>query len=250
MTVVVAFFCSDGIVIGADSMITPNMGGINVGHHHGQKISVLSGPQLFAFAGDHGQSERVRIMADGSHAMLEKCGHAIDYPIAISTSIVQQFQKTGLGNNIGTNSILAYSHNQTISCCVFEGAMQPRLLDRDHYYVALGSGKLSADPFLRFLTDVFCDGAQPTTAEAIFLAVWTVQHVIDVNPGGVAAPIRIGTYRFGEDGNPSGNLLTSDEIGEHVQAVASAANALREWRHALQVVEDKDIPAQPDAPRG
>lgn len=81
MTVVVAFYCTDGVVIAADSMITPGIGGINVGHHHGQKISVLSGQQLFAFAGDQGQSDRVKIMADGSHAMIANTGHPIDFPI-------------------------------------------------------------------------------------------------------------------------------------------------------------------------
>ena len=54
MTVVVTFYCPDGIVIAADSMITPSMGGINVGHHHGRKIELLPGPQVFAFAGDQG----------------------------------------------------------------------------------------------------------------------------------------------------------------------------------------------------
>jgi hypothetical protein len=37
MTVVVAFHCSDGVVIAADSMITPSMGGLGVGHHHVKK---------------------------------------------------------------------------------------------------------------------------------------------------------------------------------------------------------------------
>ncbi|HMM73939.1 MAG TPA: hypothetical protein PKC22_17230, partial [Rhodocyclaceae bacterium] len=74
MTVVVAFNCTDGVVIAADSMITPNMGGINVGHHHGMKLAVLAGPQLFAFAGDQGQAARFRVMADGSHALIPQVG--------------------------------------------------------------------------------------------------------------------------------------------------------------------------------
>ena len=43
MTVVIAFHCSDGVVIAADSMLTPNMGGINVGHHHGKKLKFSLG---------------------------------------------------------------------------------------------------------------------------------------------------------------------------------------------------------------
>lgn len=77
---------------------------------------------------------------------------------------------------------------------MFEGQLQPRLLDKHQYYAALGSGKLSADPFLRFLVDIFCQNGQPTVFEAIFLATWAVQHVIDTNPGWVAGPIRVGTF--------------------------------------------------------
>jgi hypothetical protein len=82
---------------------------------------------------------------------------------------------------------------------MFEGQLQPRLLDEHHFYAALGSGKRSADPFLRFLVDVFCSNGRPSLREAIFLATWTVQHVIDTNPGGIAGPICVAT--FSEDDN-------------------------------------------------
>lgn len=249
MTVVIAFFCTDGVVVAADSMITPGIGGINVGHHHGLKVSVLDGHQLFAFAGDQGQSDRVRIMANGSHAMIATRGHPIDYPLAITQSIIQQFQSTGIAGAINTNPILSFVHQNQYVCCVFEGAMQPRLLDAAHYYVAVGSGKLSADPFLRFITDVFCNGNQPTVAEAIFLATWTVQHVIDVNPGGVAGPIRVGVLRE-EGGAKIARLLSDAEMVEHQQAMQSAIIALRDWRDSMRGVQapDEMVPEQPAAP--
>ena len=248
MTVLVAFYCTDGVVIGADSMITPSMGNMAVGHHHGQKISVLDGPQLFAFAGDQGQSERVRIMANGINTQIANRAHEIDHPLALTQAMVQQFNATGIGNSINTNPVLAFEHNGTHHCCCFEGALQPRLLDQTHYYAAHGSGKLSADPFLRFLTDTFCGQGQPTVTEAIFLATWAVQHVIDVNPGGVAAPIRIATFQKNQN-TYSATLLPDHEIDEHVQAVESAAEALREWRDDLQSGEAaENAPNQPEAP--
>ena len=70
-------------------------------------------------------------------------------------------------------TILAFPHSAGHHCCVFEGTIQPRLLDTNHFYVALGSGKLAADPFLRFLVDIFCPNGQPKVREAIFLATWT-----------------------------------------------------------------------------
>jgi hypothetical protein len=248
MTVVVAFYCTDGVVIAADSMITPNMGGIAVGHHHGRKIEVLSGPQLFAFAGDQGQAARFKIMAELQHGNIGGLAHALDYGLGMSGGIVQQLATTGIvGNAIGTNTILAFCHGGSHHCCMFEGQLQPRLLDEHHYYAALGSGKLSADPFLRFLVDIFCQNGQPTVPEAIFLATWAVQHVIDTNPGGVAGPIRVATFVRDGAGNFQAAQLPDNEIQEHQQAIESAAGALRDWRDGIQSGDAADdAPAVPE----
>jgi len=249
MTVVVVFHCSDGVVVAADSMITPSMGGLSVGHHHGKKIEILAGPQLFAFAGDQGQSARFRIMADGSHGNIANANHPMDHALALSVGIVQQFQATGIGGAIGVNTILAFGHGGQHHCCMFEGALQPRLLDANHYYAALGSGKLSADPFLRFLVDVFCPNGRPSMREAMFLATWAVQHVIDTNPGGVAGPIRVATFDTDPTGNFQAKELPDSEIAEHQQAIESAADALRSWRDQLQSGAAADnAPALPAVP--
>jgi len=249
MTIAVTFHCTDGAVIAADSMITPSMGGVGIGHHHGQKISILPGPQLFAFAGDVGQNARFRIMAELNHGHIAGQQHALDFPLLLTRSIIQQFVQTGINNSIDANPILIFAHGGTHHTCVFEGALQPRLLDEHHYYSAAGSGKLSADPFLRFLTDVFCSNGRPTVREAIFLATWTVQHVIDVNPGGVAGPIRIGTFEHNPVGGFAARSLPINEIEEHQQALESARDALRLWRDQLQSGDAAaDAPAQPEVP--
>jgi hypothetical protein len=251
MTVVVAFHCVDGVVIAADSMLTPNMGGIGVGHHHGRKIEVLPGPQLFAFAGDQGQAARFKIMAQIQHPQIAGLAHALDYGLGMSGGIVQQLASTGItGSAIGTNTILAFCHGGTHHCCMFEGLLQPRLLDENHFYAALGSGKLSADPFLRFLVDVFCQNGRPTLREAVFLAAWTVQHVIDTNPGGVAGPIRVATFSADGNGAFQAIELPDSEIAEHQQAIESAASALRKWRDEIQsggAAENAPEPPQPPA---
>lgn len=169
MTVVAAFLCSDGAVVASDSMITPTIGGLNVGHHHGIKVYVLPGTQVFAFAGDQGQAARFKLSAESNHNFVTTAAHALDYPLALAQTLSTQFQTTGIANAINVNTILMFLHQNSCHCCVFEGAMQPRLLDKDHYYVALGSGKLSADPFLRFLVDTFCQSGHPTVREAVFL---------------------------------------------------------------------------------
>jgi hypothetical protein len=250
MTVVVAFHCSDGVVIAADSMITPSMGGLSVGHHHGQKISILPGPQIFALAGDVGQNARLKIIAENNHGVIAASGHAIDFPLQLTQTIVQQFVATGINNSIDASPVLAFVHGGEHQCCVYEGRLQPRLLDEHHYYAAHGSGKLSADPFLRFITDVFCPSGRPTVREGVFLAAWTVQHVIDVNPGGVAGPVRMATLERDAAGALAARSLPTDEIDEHLQAIESAATALRKWRDEIQSGSAAgDAPDPPTPPR-
>jgi hypothetical protein len=230
-------------------MITPSMGGISVGHHHGRKIEVLPGPQLFAFAGDQGQAARFKIMAEHQHPQIAGLAHALDYGLGMSGGIVQQLANTGItGNAIGTNTILAFCHGGAHHCCMFEGQLQPRLLDENHFYAALGSGKLSADPFLRFLVDVFCPNGRPTLREAVFLAAWSIQHVIDTNPGGVAGPIRVATFSVDEYGAVQAIELPDSEIAEHQQAIESAAAALRKWRDEIQSGDAAQNAPEPPAP--
>jgi hypothetical protein len=245
MTVAIGFFCSDGAVIGVDSMLTPSMGGLNVGHHKARKVEVLAGQQVYAFAGDQGQAHRFKFIAEGNHALPASAPNPIDYPLVLTSTLIKQFIATGINNSININALLMFPHNGACQCCAFEGAMQPRLLDQHHYYVALGSGKLSADPFLRFLVDIFCEGP-PTVREAIFLTTWTIQHVIDTNPGGVAGPIRIAVLESVKN-QWQARELPEDEIAEHQQAVESAACALRTWRVEMQSGKAADGTPEPPA---
>jgi 20S proteasome alpha/beta subunit len=232
MTVVVAFLCSDGVVVAADSMLTPSLGGISVGHHKGKKIDLLDGNQIFSFAGDLGQALRFKIMANSGHEHILQVNHPIDYPLAITQALVTQFTDTGIINEVGFNALLAFCHSGDFCCSVFEGKIQPGLLDKNHYYVALGTGKLSADPFLRFLVDIFCKDGQPNVREAIFLSTWVLQHVIDTNSGGVDGPIRIATLER-INGSFICRELTTEEIDDKKQVVLSANEALINWKNDI-----------------
>ena len=247
MTVVVTFYCTDGVVVAADSMLTSRMGNLNVAHHTGKKVHILDGRQLFAFAGDHGQGDRFRIRADRNHTQIVNAQHPIDHAIGVSRAMVSEFNSTGIGNQIDLATVLAYPHGDSYICCVFEGIIQPRLLDNNHFYSAFGIGKLSADPFLRFLVDVFCQRGKPSVREAVFLATWAIEHVIRTTPGGVAGPIRIGVLERNKENHLVARELPDSEIDEHRQATESAIGALRNWRDTIQSgdgVVEVELPPQ------
>ena len=231
MTLVVAFACTDGAVIAADSMLTPGMGGLATGHHHARKVRILADHHVFAFAGDIGRAERFRILADGRTAEAATCAHALDHGLLLTKKIMEQFNDTGIESAIDLDAVLAFPHGTGISVCAFMGLLQPWLLDPDHHFVALGSGKQMADPFLRFLLDLFSP-THPSVREAVFLATWTLQHTIRTNPGGVAGPIRIVVVdRI--SGAFTARELSDDEIGEQEQAIADAVAKLSDWRSVI-----------------
>jgi hypothetical protein len=231
MTLIVAFSCVDGAVIAADSMLTASIGSLPTGHHHGRKVHILPDHHVFAFAGDQGQADRLRLMAALNTARAATVPHPLDHGLGLTQGIITQFNATGIGNAINMNAVLAFPHNRSIAVCAFMGALQPWLLDGDHYFVAMGSGKQMADPFLRFLLDVFSP-TQPTVREAVFLATWTLQHTINTNPGGVAGPIRMVVIQNLE-GGVTVRELSADEVGEQQQAVADAESTLRNWRSLI-----------------
>lgn len=241
MTVVVSFWCTDGVVVAADSMLT------SVAHHTGKKLRILRGDRVFAFAGDLGLGERFRIMADDMHESLQGMAHPLHYSSQLTISMLGQLRMTGIQDARDITAALAYIHGNAHHCCIFEGPLfQPRLLDENHFYCSLGSGMLSADPFLRFLVDIFCQNGPPNVREGVFLATWAVEHVIRTNPGGVAGPIRIGTLERNQQGNLAAREIPDNEIEEHRQAIESAYMFLRKWRNILQTTAQGDrIPPPP-----
>lgn len=249
MTVVVGFHCSDGVVIAADSMITPSLGNAAVGHHKGQKVFVPQGRQIFAFAGDQGVAMRALYVVEQNPP-----DPGVLHPILHANHIWQTtsalFAATGLDlTKANLNTLVAFESNNSHQCCCFGigGLFQPMLLDSNNFFISLGSGKQFADPFLRFIVDTFCGAGQPTVADARFYVTWIVQHVIETNPGGVAGPIRMAVLSRNAQGQSEATEVPSDNVQEHLEAVEEAGQVLRDWRAGTLASPPTALPA-PEPP--
>jgi hypothetical protein len=249
MTVVVAFLCTDGVVIGADSMLSSNVGGIPLAHHKGRKVHILSGHQVFAYSGDLGLGDRFRMLAETGSAHIAGKQLPLDYGLLLTQGAMKQFAATQVGK-IDLNAVLAFPHNNIAQCCAFMGdRIQPRLLDPHHFYVALGSGRVAAEPFLRFLYEVFCQGRQPPLREAIFLTTWALHYTIETIPGGVSDPIYVGVLETDTANQLVARELSQDDIQEHLVAIQDARRSLRDWRDSLHApAADADVPPKPEPP--
>jgi len=219
-------------------MITPSMGNLAVGHHKGQKIFARNGNQLFAFAGEQGLAMRALYVVEQNQPNLAATPHPLLYATAIFAATQNLLAQTGFNvMQANLNTLLAFEFDNSHQCCVFGmgGSFQPMLFDANNYYIALGSGKQFADPFLRFVVDTFCPHGNPSVGDARFLATWVVQHVIDTNPGGVAGPIRMAILARNAQGAFSATELPPDDIQEHLEAVKEAGEVLRNWRSGRNV---------------
>jgi hypothetical protein len=110
-------------------------------------------------------------------------------------------------------------------------------------FVCQGSGKNNADPFLRFLWNVYWSKKAPTLTEAVLAGYWTVKVVTDLHTMGVGCGIDVYTLK------PNGNSVeiknfTEEELQEHNEFIAAAKEAMRGVRDKMAGA-GQDVSAPP-----
>lgn len=120
--------------------------------------------------------------------------------------------------------------------CLFQFDQQcgPEQATANLPFVAIGSGQPLADPFLAFLRHVFWKDSLPNMSEGIFAAVWSLEHAIRSNPGGVAEPMQLMTLSLDQQHRGSVKEFDREELEEHRQAVKSAETYLADFNAGKQ----------------
>lgn len=245
MTVNIAFLCTDGVVLAADSMLTTanERAPFGTGKGISRKLHAIGSDKLFTWSGEQGQAGRLRMYIELLALPEPDCPHVLNHMLTLSESVLLSFEKTRSLGLIDCEAFLAFPYRGQLQCCAFKGAFQPCMMDADNYYMALGTGKQLADPFLKYITDLMCP-RQPTVREAIFLSYWTILHVINSGPGGVDHPIRIGTLT--SDGAEAYvKVLGDTEIDDQQQAVAGLQDVLRKWRDQVSGSVEAEVSPPP-----
>ena len=122
----------------------------------------------------------------------------------------------------------------------------PERSTADLPFISMGSGQAIADPFLALLRRLLWHDQEPTLAEGRLAAVWTIDHVCQTNPGGVAGEPQL-SILVGAGGTkmPEVHELSTDDIDEHRQRVASAEQTLVEELRGLSVKGQGKLPELP-----
>jgi hypothetical protein len=234
MTAIVGLFCTDGVVIGADSSSTFSSGTENTIEQTTEKICVIEGRVIFAGTGEVGLNQRFE-------AVLQKLvsGGLKGTPLEISKDIsrhaLMDFEYTGRKvGGIGFGALVAFTvnHKPYLCECALQN-FQPEMKTNKHWFTSMGSHQKITDAFLGYLKDVFWPTGPPSLQDGVFAATWTLDHVITLNTGGINGPIRIATLE-NKDGKAKARLLDDPELAQHKQYVAEAKDHMRKFKDKFQ----------------
>lgn len=226
MTVLVGVACSDGAVIGADSIATSSAGPhplIRI--RSDDKIKIVSERVIIAGTGSVGLAQRF-------HAIVEKSWDSKVFTKKpnecfkeLAAEGVKDFSSTGIPRHpqhgFGFGAMLAVPLGDKAELVEFGLTdFQPERKIGNMHFVSMGSGQILADPFLAFVSRVLWGGKQPDVKAAMFGVYWALRHAITYAPGGVGEPINISILRR-EKGQWLARCLAEDELQEQSQHISA-----------------------------
>ena len=202
MTVLVGVRCTDGVVIGSDSIATSSMGPVPIIHiPFDGKIRIFPGNVIVACTGAIGYAQRLH-----EHIEAAVKGNVFtNFAVReCTTNISKRFLTDLAGSMAPTNPQVGIGFGALIAAPLKDGPFlaefaatdfQPEIKTEKLYYVSMGSGQMLADPFLAFVSKVMWKNKMPTVDEAKFGVYWVLDHTIKLAPGKVGPPIRLATLR-------------------------------------------------------
>ena len=239
MTVLVGILASDGAAVAADRQVTVGHVGLPT-----QKISPIGGDSLIASCGSLALGQKIRMVFETHHADLKTHSYAENLPAieqavrVVVTPTLQMAEKTryvvpGAENNALACSLACIPFVDGLRLCHVDYDGSIYCLDENLPYVTAGSGKINADPFIRFIWDVFWPdpGHLPPLREAIFAAYWTVQMNIEYQSTGVGIGVDVWTVNRNGDGSYAAaetDRTRLEPSGMFIESMKQAMRALRD----------------------
>lgn len=242
MTLIIGILCSDGVVIAADSAATYATAGMPTIWQQTQKIEISDGSLIVASAGSVGLSQRskqaiselwLKSAFSGKNAVQAGgiIGEALKQHLLVELNAAQ-IARNVVGKSAVDGAVslcmVALPVNKVPALIQFNECGAPEVATSDLQFVSLGSGQLTADPFLAFLRDRFWPNRQPLLSEGIFAAYWTLDYAISHSPGGLARPIHIAVLEKIKD-SWKPRRLTEDELSDHEQQIRSIETYLSNY---------------------
>ncbi len=197
MTAIVGLFCTDGVVIGSDSAASMADG---MGHTIEQpvrKVHVIDDTYLLAGTGSRGLGQRImQLILEKKNELKSANGH-IDLGKRLSSFGIKDFVDTHIQphshHGFGYGCLVGFYKGKGVHLLELGTRdFQPEFLGGEAPFCTMGSGQRITDPFMAFLRKHYFASGPPTVKEGKLYVALTLQHVIDLNTGGVNGPLQIG----------------------------------------------------------
>lgn len=251
MTVLVGVRCSDGVVIGADSVATSSMGPNPLIHiQSNSKIRIFDGKVVVAATGAVGFSQRldahVQEAISGGVFNQQKQRECVTN---ISRRLLTDFEQSKVHvhpqGGLRFGALIAAVHGGQPFLVEYDTAnFQPEVKEGKIFFVSMGSGQMLADPFLAFVARVMWGGKMPTVAEAKFGVFWALKHAITLAPGGVGDPIIIAALQQNNRAWVAAEMTENQELEQYISDLENHIGAFAQ----KAILETPAIPIPvPDA---
>lgn len=259
MTLIVGIKCLDGIVVGADGAATLGAMGQGTIRQSVHKLNIISHKIIVGVSGPVGLSQRfnwrIEELYTSNKLSGKKCPDAmgiirtelwkdIQGEMQVAAVAQQTIGRAALSSAL-SSSLVAMPLDHKFALIQFDQQGAPEEATENIPFVAIGSGQPIADPFLAFVRKIFWPEGLPSLEQGIFSTLWTLNHAIETNPGGVSAPTQIMVLEK-EGKDFKARELEKTDLAEHEEAIEAAENVLRDFRNLS--LGPPSPPASPPSP--
>lgn len=234
-----------GVVLGTDSSATFGTGQSLTVEQPTEKLSVVGDRVVIAGTGQVGLGQRFQAIVGKawSNNVFQKS--ALEIGKHLTREAKDDFASTGVKEG-QYGALVAFAADRQAHLCEFSTKdLQPELKDVRIWYCSLGSTQTITDSFLGLMRELFWKDGPPTVSEGIFAATWTLDHAVEVNPGGVNKPVRVAVLKPDKHNQLKAEILSEEVLDEHRQNVKGAKDALRAYCLALHGAGECGIPDTP-----
>jgi hypothetical protein len=247
MTAIVGVLCRDGLVIGTDSSTTFGSGmGDRTIEQPSEKLKIYADLVIVAGTGQVGLGQRFGSVIEGAYADRVFVGtqHCVSVGKELCKRAIADFVSTGV--KMGQyGALIGFALGEKPYLCEFPVSdFQPEFKTETLWYCSMGSGQPITDPFLAFMREVFWGAGLPSVQDATFAVTWTLDHAVQINPGGINGPVRIAVLER-HSGKFRARVLDDSDLEEHRQNIDQAKERLR----SFPASQSADAPGTPEVPK-
>lgn len=245
MTILIGVLCQDGVVVGTDSSATFGTSHVRTIEQPYKKIKIIDDHIIITGTGQIGLGQRFNEIVD---TYWKKNGFRGKSEVQACKELCELGMKDFISTNApkgAYGSLMAFAANGKFNLCEFAvDDFQPELKTDNIWYVAMGSGQNIGDPFLGLMRRIFWKDTPPKISGGIFAVLWALEHIIDLNPGGIKGPPQMAILESSKSGLRA-RMLEDSELAEHGDNVKGAEKHLEKYKEILEGESDKKIPELP-----